>query len=44
MAIVFRRLIISLLIPFLWKKWRNRPAAPQRRDGITTTPGPVTVT
>jgi hypothetical protein len=44
MAILFRRLIISLLIPFVWKKWRNRPAAQQRRDGITTNPGPVTVT
>lgn len=44
MAILFRRLVISLLIPFLWKKWRNRPAAQQRRAGIDTNPAPVTVT
>ena len=24
MAILFRRLIISLLIPYLWRRWRGR--------------------
>ncbi len=35
MAILFRRLVMSLLIPYLWKRWRERgrtsatPAAPR---------------
>jgi hypothetical protein len=24
MAILFRRLVMSLLIPYLWKRWRER--------------------
>jgi hypothetical protein len=30
MAILFRRLIISLLIPYLWRRWRGRS---NREDG-----------
>jgi hypothetical protein len=24
MAILFRRLVMSLLVPYLWKRWRER--------------------
>jgi hypothetical protein len=24
MAFIFRRIILTLLVPFLWKKWRDR--------------------
>jgi hypothetical protein len=24
MSFLFRRLILSLLVPFLWKRWRDR--------------------
>lgn len=44
MAFIVRRILVSLLIPFLWRTWRHRRAAKQSRDGITTRPAPVTVT
>ena len=28
MAILFRRLLVSVLVPFLWKRWRNRRTGP----------------
>ncbi len=27
MAFIFRRVLVSLLVPFLWKRWRDRPGA-----------------
>lgn len=44
MAFVLRRVLVSLLLPFVWKRWRNRPSAKQRRAGITTKPPVRTVT
>jgi len=33
MAILFRRLLISVLVPFLWKRWRNRRTEPVEASG-----------
>jgi hypothetical protein len=30
MAILFRRLIISMLIPYLWRRWRGRSRSEAR--------------
>jgi hypothetical protein len=33
MAILFRRLLISVLVPFLWKRWRERRTEPAAAAG-----------
>jgi len=41
MAFLFRRLVVSLLVPFLWKRWRQRsrsgsaPAQSTRRTTLS---------
>ncbi len=27
MAFLLRRLLVSLLVPYVWKRWRDRPSA-----------------
>jgi hypothetical protein len=33
MAILFRRLLVSVLVPFLWKRWRERRNEPAATSG-----------
>ena len=32
MAFIFRRIILTLLVPFLWRKWRDRDRTSTRRS------------
>lgn len=33
MAFLFRRLLTSLLVPFLWRQWRNRSQQQRQQRG-----------
>jgi hypothetical protein len=35
MAFLFRRLIVSLLVPFLWRTWRDRRRARRTAPAVT---------
>ncbi len=37
MASILRKLIISMLIPYLWRRWRDRPA--RQAEPRPATPG-----
>ncbi len=35
MAWVFRKLLVGLLVPYLWRRWRDRDRAPARSSHRT---------